>query len=346
LQNRSGAQILINQDFPPGTPREVTLIGTPSQIQAAQQMVDLIIAQGPAAVHMLDGPIITTEVTCPQKLIGRVIGSQGHTIKEVETRCGVKIQIHQDVPIEGGDRRISVTGNETALAQARSLLQYIMINGGLDTPAAPTPASYLALAPMAVPMPFAMPMHASVPLLSSPQTQVVEVPKTCLGRIIGKGGETVNQIQARSGTRIHIEQSVPPGAPCRIHITGERTGIEVAMRQLREVATGPLPPRSSSLTAAAALPAVSLFPQLHLPRQTVVSSPSMPLPSYGTAALAPLPPHWTEHLTNEGHVYWYNSATSVSQVRLSPSPLLSPLLSPLMFSSGKGHSSNRRLTDS
>jgi far upstream element-binding protein len=299
--------VLINQDFPPGTPREVTLIGTHSQIQAAQQMVALILEQGAAAVHMMDGPVLSADILCPQKLIGRIIGAHGHTIKEVETRCGVKVQIHQEQPPptggeEAGHRRITVTGNDSSLTQACSLLQYIMTNGGLDTPA------YAAT--------HATPATDPVPLLTPPtQTlvQVVECPKSCLGRIIGKGGETVNQIQARTGTRIHIEQSVPPGAPCRVHICGDRAAIEGAIKQLREVATGPAaPPRSSTATAAPITAASVILPVLALfPEQMV---------------LPPLPPNWSEHVTGGGHIYWFNCVTGISQVRLSVPPFSPSLL--------------------
>ena len=38
-------------------------------------------------------------------------------------------------------------------------------------------------------------------------------------------------------------------------------------------------------------------------------------PAAAVAAGKPLPSQWTEHKTDEGNTYWYNSATGVSQVK-------------------------------
>ena len=43
-------------------------------------------------------------------------------------------------------------------------------------------------------------------------TQFVDCPKPIVGRIIGKGGETINQLQQRSGTKMQVDQtSMPQG---------------------------------------------------------------------------------------------------------------------------------------
>jgi rRNA processing protein Krr1/Pno1 len=324
LQNRSGCHIAINQDFPPGVPREVTLLGTSSQIQLAYQLIQIILEQGPAAVNMLDGPIVSEELPCPQKIIGKVIGSSGHTIKEIELQCGVKIQIHQDLP-EGADRLICVTGNPSAVARARELLQYVMANGSLG----PLAHADTFLLPTSAPA-----MPPTIPLLPPQAVQVVECPKSCLGRIIGRGGETINQIQTQSLTKIHIEQNVPPGSPCRIHITGDLSAIALAVRALREVAVGP--PRHSSAVStkpvASSLPVLSLIPDPQ-PMGTNYAVEPLPPPLSSDPGAPPLPPHWTEHLTEEGHVYWHNSLTSVSQVSSSPPPPFSFSLSLCSLSS-------------
>lgn len=41
------------------------------------------------------------------------------------------------------------------------------------------------------------------------QQQVMEVQRHLVGRIIGRGGETVGQIQQKSGTNVKIDQNVP-----------------------------------------------------------------------------------------------------------------------------------------
>ena len=57
LQSRSGCKIFVNQEFPPGVNREVTFSGSPQQIKAGRELVELILNEGPTAIHALDGPV-------------------------------------------------------------------------------------------------------------------------------------------------------------------------------------------------------------------------------------------------------------------------------------------------
>jgi len=57
----------------------------------------------------------------------------------------------------------------------------------------------------------------------------VDCPKDLVGRVIGRGGETINDLQARSGTRIQIDQQVPDGTPCKISITGPEPNVQTAV---------------------------------------------------------------------------------------------------------------------
>jgi hypothetical protein len=48
--------------------------------------VQLVIQEGPTALHMTNGPIISQTVDCPAYLVGRVIGSAGATIRELQVQ--------------------------------------------------------------------------------------------------------------------------------------------------------------------------------------------------------------------------------------------------------------------
>lgn len=43
-------------------------------------------------------------------------------------------------------------------------------------------------------------------LVEGGPSMVLDCPKAIIGRIIGRGGETINDLQARSGARIQIDQ--------------------------------------------------------------------------------------------------------------------------------------------
>ena len=68
--------------------------------------------------------------------------------------------------------------------------------------------------------------------------EVLECAKTMVGRIIGKGGETIKELQKRFSTSIQIEQST---TPCRVTITGTVPHMVMATRRAIEDLLGPGP---------------------------------------------------------------------------------------------------------
>ena len=67
------------------------------------------------------------------------------------------------------------------------------------------------------------------------ETEVFFVEKQYMGRIIGKKGVTINDLQRRSSTDLQVNQDVPPGRHCEITIRGSRQAIEMAKQMLTEV---------------------------------------------------------------------------------------------------------------
>ena len=67
------------------------------------------------------------------------------------------------------------------------------------------------------------------------ETEVFFVEKQYMGRIIGKKGVTINDLQRRSSTDLQVNQDVPPGRLCEITIRGSRPAIEMAKQMLTEI---------------------------------------------------------------------------------------------------------------
>ena len=67
---------------------------------------------------------------------------------------------------------------------------------------------------------------------SSPSSNALEekefLESTYVGRVIGKGGEMIRDLQARSGCRIDVDQNVAPGQPRIITYRGSRKTIDFA----------------------------------------------------------------------------------------------------------------------
>ena len=99
--------------------------------------------------------------------------------------------------------------------------------------AAPAPAPVPAGLPPGVPVgDSAKPVDpTAVATVSNPNSIIEErgeVSPLYVGRVIGKGGEMIRDLQARAGCRIDVDQQVPPGQPRVITYRGTREQIDFA----------------------------------------------------------------------------------------------------------------------
>jgi far upstream element-binding protein len=234
IQVRSLCKVLVDQNMPAGQDRVVTLIGSKEQVLAAGNIIKLILAHGPTAIHIntqTGGALLNTMMKCSQPLVGRIIGGGGATIRELQSRSGAKIQINQNFP-DGVDREVMITGTEAAIKIASELIQYVLDNGPhLPPVATDQPGGY----PGAV----GGMNGAMAAALGNGGTMSFEVAKMHVGKIIGRGGEIVTMIQQKSGcAKVQIDQNVPEGAPCKVMITGAPPNQQYAMHLIQEIMTG------------------------------------------------------------------------------------------------------------
>merc|ERR1712110_681232 len=62
--------------------------------------------------------------------------------------------------------------------------------------------------------------------------KVLKVPKSVVGKIIGKGGQTVQRIGRESGAQVKVSTDEDP---CVIRINGSRKNVQEARRMIDEV---------------------------------------------------------------------------------------------------------------
>jgi rRNA processing protein Krr1/Pno1 len=94
--------------------------------------------------------------------------------------------------------------------------------------------------PYGNPVPPAQPAYGgSMPSYGGPgggqEVTIMYVQKQYMGRIIGKKGVTINDLQRRSSCDIQVNQNVPHGQDCEITIRGTPQGIESARQMIREI---------------------------------------------------------------------------------------------------------------
>lgn len=244
IQMRTGAKAYVNQDFPDGVNRQVNLTGTALQVKAAAELVRLIIDQGPTAIHinsLTGGPTLTSVIECTQAQVGKVIGTSGAVIKDLQSKSGARIQIDQDFPPDV-PRKINITGTATAVSLAASLVQSIL-NGtaassmGIGGPFGGGGPSAYGGGGMMGSTPHQM-QYGGGGGGGGEMKQTIDVPKSVVGKIIGKGGETITTIQRKSGSKVTVDQSVPEGMPCKVMMSGSAQGLAIASQLINEIMMG------------------------------------------------------------------------------------------------------------
>ena len=125
--------------------------------------------------------ITTNLVDCPPGLVGRVIGKGGETIKGLQAQSGAHITVDQNFP-EGVPRKISISGPAGCVDIATKLVEDLLKGGPVRSGSVgPGQAQHL-----------------------------VECPKEMVGRVIGRGGETIKGLKSQTGARIQIDQTTSP----------------------------------------------------------------------------------------------------------------------------------------
>uniref|UniRef100_A0A671QDR3 Far upstream element-binding protein 1-like n=1 Tax=Sinocyclocheilus anshuiensis TaxID=1608454 RepID=A0A671QDR3_9TELE len=133
-----------------------------------------------------------------------VIGRGGEQISRIQQDSGCKIQISPD---SGGmpDRSVTLTGAPDSIQAAKMLLSEIVDKGR------PSPAFH----------------HNDGPGMS---VQEVMIPASKAGLVIGKGGETIKQLQERAGVKMVMIQEGPQntGSDKPLRISGDPFKVQQA----------------------------------------------------------------------------------------------------------------------
>ena len=145
----------------------------------------------------------TATLQIPATLVGKVIGKGGETIKNLQNQSRTRIQIDHTAP--GDTKTITITSeNPDYLEAAKHLIQQVVSD-------------------------------------DSPQGEVqrsVECPPGIVGRIIGRGGETIRALQQASQAYIVVDQNFPEGHPRKVNISGRADAVERASRMVTELIQG------------------------------------------------------------------------------------------------------------
>uniref|UniRef100_A0AAY4B805 K Homology domain-containing protein n=1 Tax=Denticeps clupeoides TaxID=299321 RepID=A0AAY4B805_9TELE len=147
----------------------------------------------------------------PDGMVGFIIGRGGEQISRLQQESGCKIQI---APDSGGmpERSVTLTGAPDSILTAKRLLSEIVEKGR------PAPAFH----------------HNDGPGMS---VQEVLIPASKAGLVIGKGGETIKQLQERAGVKMVMIQDGPQntGADKPLRISGDPFKVQQAKEMVMDL---------------------------------------------------------------------------------------------------------------
>jgi len=155
------------------------------------------------AVMNLEADEITQHLECPATIVGRIIGRGGETIRALQSASEAHITVNQDFP-EGEPRQVVINGKKDAVERA-ALMVNELIHG--------EPGSAQAI------------IQRVCQQYGIGKSEVLTAPKMIIGRIIGRGGETIKQIQKTSGATVQIETAC---YPCRITLAVQPRAVDAA----------------------------------------------------------------------------------------------------------------------
>ncbi|KAL6211648.1 hypothetical protein ACLB2K_016871 [Fragaria x ananassa] len=165
------------------------------------------------------------KIDIPNGKVGVIIGKQGETIRQLQLQSGAKIQITRDSEANPNSltRDVELTGTSEQISRAEQLINDVIAEADAGGAAPPTNQGFNSMQ-------------------AGGEQFVMKVPNNKVALIIGKGGETIRNMQAKSGARIQIVPlHLPPGDTSTersVYINGGQEQIEAAKELVNEVISG------------------------------------------------------------------------------------------------------------
>ncbi|XP_032938599.1 tudor and KH domain-containing protein isoform X2 [Catharus ustulatus] len=138
-------------------------------------------------------------VRVPRSAMKSLIGRRGATINQLRQETGAHIDVEEEEEDEGGQSLVQISGSPGQVCRARAAVLRIVAE-------------------------------------SAPVAEQLRVPQRAVGRIIGRGGETVRAICRSSGARVECGHEPEASlAPLRIiRLLGTRKEVEAAKKLILE----------------------------------------------------------------------------------------------------------------
>ncbi|XP_051552344.1 far upstream element-binding protein 3-like isoform X1 [Myxocyprinus asiaticus] len=232
LQERTGVKMIMIQDdpMPTGSDKPLRITGDPYKVQQARELVAEIIRdkdQGDFRGARSDfGSRLgsSIDVAVPRFAVGIVIGRNGEMIKKIQNDAGVRIQFKQDDGISP-DRIAQVMGQADRCQHAVHLINELVHTAqerdGFGGPVGPRSRGRGR-------------GDWSMGTPGGLQEVTYTIPADKCGLVIGKGGETIKNINQQSGAHVELQRNPPPNTDPNVRIFSIR-GSPQQMEMARQL---------------------------------------------------------------------------------------------------------------
>jgi far upstream element-binding protein len=233
--------------------RQVVISGVFQQTRRCQLMIAQLIAQrqqggaggaGAGALSLCNTtPSYTSncaKLMVPDEAVALIIGKHGDNIKKVQEDSGAAVQVSEECTF-GKDgqfnmREITLRGTHAEMQKAahgvNMLLKEHYANMGVKGVSAAKPV--IAHGPALPPVPSRNKVMHQKGAMSS----CVKLSSESVGKIIGRKGATIQQIQQQSGAHIDIQKDREPGKPVTVTITGTTEQLALCNKLVLEKLRG------------------------------------------------------------------------------------------------------------
>ncbi|CAH9109284.1 unnamed protein product [Cuscuta europaea] len=170
---------------------------------------------------VLDTQAVSHKMEVPNNKVGVLIGKSGETIRHLQYNSGAKIQITRDADSDPHSitRSVTLIGTMESINKAEKLIKDVIAEA--DAGGSPSLVA-----------------RGFNPVQSVVGDQIeLQVPIEKVGLIIGRNGETIKNLQRRSGARIQLVQ-LSEGEHVKertVRVSGDRKQIERAREMIQEV---------------------------------------------------------------------------------------------------------------
>lgn len=227
VESQTGARVqFIDSADTPGPKRHCRVSGPRQAVAAARAEIHKIIEDNELAKRGQDKvrsdsaqPMTTVtqegdslQVMVPDRTVGLIIGRGGETIRDLQERSGCHVNIVGENKSVDGHRPVNLIGSAASQRIAKDLIFEIVESDqkGISIKE----------------------LRARNDDPYSKVNDTIMVPGEAVGMIIGKGGETIREMQDRTGCKINVSPASGRDIEREIGLIGTRNAIEAAKRAI------------------------------------------------------------------------------------------------------------------